>query len=62
MFRKAYIDLNKKIVRRTAEDRLLFIFFYLKTCPLQQVIAVIFGISRSQANTRLSDILKRAFQ
>ncbi len=31
-------------------DRLLFILFYLKTYPLQEVIAHLFGISQPQAN------------
>jgi hypothetical protein len=48
---------------RTAEDRLFFILFYLKTYPLQQVAAVLFGMSLSQTNIwihRLSEVLKRA--
>jgi len=47
----------------TAAERLFFILFYLKTYPLQQVIAVLFGMSLSQTNTwihRLSEVLKRA--
>jgi len=47
----------------TAAQRLFFILFYLKTYPLQQVIAVLFGMSLSQTNTwihRLSEVLKRA--
>lgn len=31
-------------------DRLLFILFYLKTYPLQEVIAHLFGLSQRQAN------------
>jgi hypothetical protein len=31
-------------------DRLLFILFYLKTYPLQEVIAHLFGVSQPQAN------------
>lgn len=31
-------------------DRLLFILFYLKTYPLQEVIAHLFGMSQPQAN------------
>ena len=31
-------------------DRLLFILFYLKTYPLQEVIAHLFGLSQPQAN------------
>ena len=48
---------------RTAAERLFFILFYLKTYPLQQVIAVLFGMSRSQAVFwihRLSGVLQRA--
>jgi hypothetical protein len=48
---------------RTAGDRLFFILFYLKTCPLQQVAAVLFGMSLSQTDTwihRLSEVLKKA--
>jgi hypothetical protein len=48
---------------RTAGDRLFFILFYLKTYPLQQVAAVLFGMSLSQTNTwihRLSEVLKKA--
>jgi len=31
-------------------DRLLFVLFYLKTYPLQEVIAHLFGLSQPQAN------------
>ena len=44
-------------------DRLLFILFYLKTYPLQEVIAHLFGLSQSQAHFtihQLSAILNRA--
>ncbi len=47
---------------RTAAERLFFILFYLKTYPLQQVIAVLSGMSLGQANFwihRLSGVLKR---
>jgi len=43
--------------------RLLFILFYLKTYPLQEVIGHLFGLSQSQINVlihQLSDILKKA--
>ena len=49
----------------TLGDRLFFILFYLKTYPLQQVAAVLSGMSLSQTNTwihRLSDVLKRALR
>ena len=35
---------------KTPEDRLFFIFFYLKTYPLQEVLAHLFGMSQGQAN------------
>jgi hypothetical protein len=44
-------------------DRLLFILFYLKIYPLQEVIAHLFGMSQSQANFtihQLSGILNKA--
>jgi hypothetical protein len=43
-------------------DRLLFILFYLKTYPLQEVIAHLFGMSQGQANFtihQLSGILQK---
>ncbi len=49
----------------TAAERLFFILFYMKTYPLQQVIAVLFGMSRSQAVFRihrLSEVLKRSLR
>lgn len=49
----------------TAGDRLFFILFYLKAYPLQQVTAVLFGMSLSQTNIRihrLSEVLKRALR
>lgn len=42
------------------EDKLLFILFYLKTFPLQEVQGHVFGLSQGQANVwihRLSDVL-----
>jgi len=48
---------------RTAGDRLFFILFYMKTYPLQEVTAVLFGTSLSQADTRihrLSGVLEKA--
>ena len=45
------------------EDRLLFILFYLKTYPLQEVIAHLFGLSQPQANFlihQLSAVLGKA--
>jgi hypothetical protein len=46
---------------KTIEDRLFFILFYLKTYPLQEVIAYCFDISQGTANVlihQLSYILK----
>ena len=46
---------------KTIEDRLFFILYYLKTYPLQEVIAYSFGISQGTANVlihQLSHILK----
>lgn len=48
---------------RSSADRLFFILFYLKNHPLQNLIALLFGMSQSQANMwihRLSEILRRA--
>lgn len=47
----------------TLADQLFFILFYLKTYPLQEVIAFLFGLSQGQVNEniyRLSQILKMA--
>jgi len=44
-------------------DRLLFILFYLKTYPLQEIIAHLFGLSQGQANFtihQLSAVLNKA--
>ncbi len=45
------------------EDKLLFILFYYKVHPLQEVIAAFFGMSQGRANEwihKLSPILERA--
>jgi DDE superfamily endonuclease len=47
----------------TIEDKLLFILFYFKVYPLQEVIAHVFGMSQGRANEwihNLSPILERA--
>lgn len=47
----------------TAADRLLFILFYLKTYPLQEVLAFFFDMSQAQANEwiyRLAHVLQLA--
>ncbi len=49
----------------TIKDKLFFILFYLKTYPLQEVIAYLFGMSQGQANEwiyRLTKTLKKALQ
>jgi hypothetical protein len=54
---------GRKPELRTAAQRLFFILFYLKTYPLQQVTAVLFGMSLSQTDTRihrLSEVMKKA--
>ena len=46
-------------------DRLLFILFHLKTYPLQEVIAHLFGLSQPQANFtihQLSAVLNKALE
>ena len=37
------------------EDRLLFILYYLKTYPLQQVLAYCFEMSQGEANKQIHD-------
>jgi hypothetical protein len=47
----------------TIEDKLLFILFYFKVYPLQEVMAVFFGMSQGRANEwihKLSPILESA--
>ena len=41
---------GRKATLRTLEDKLLFILFYFKTYPLQEVIGFLFDLSQSQAN------------
>ena len=60
---------NKKVGRppvlKLAQDKLLFILFYLKTYPLQEVIGFLFGLSQPQANYwihLLSDVLKETLK
>ena len=52
-------------VIKTMADRLLFILFYLKTYPLQEVIAHLFGLSQPQANFlihQFSAVLSKALE
>ncbi|MBU1262735.1 transposase family protein [bacterium] len=54
---------GRKPTLLTIKDKLLFILFYFKTYPLQEVIAFLFGMSQSQANEwihTLSEALKMA--
>jgi hypothetical protein len=54
---------GRKATLATAADSLLFILFYLKTYPLQAVLAFFFEMSQAQANEwiyRLAAILKLA--
>lgn len=54
---------GRKPTLGTMADRLLFILFYLKTYPLQEVQAFLFNMSQGQANEwihRLAAILKAA--
>ena len=41
---------GRKPILKKHEDRLLFILFYLKTYPLQEVLAHLFGMSQGLAN------------
>jgi len=41
---------GRKPILNKNEDRLLFILFYLKTYPLQEVLAHLFGMSQGLAN------------
>lgn len=54
---------GRKPTLKTAADRLLFILFYFKTYPLQEVLAFFFGLSQAQAKEwiyRLTTVLKMA--
>lgn len=54
---------GRKSSLSSMEDRLLFILFYLKTYPLQEVQAYLFGMSQSQTNVwihRLAQVLQMA--
>ena len=54
---------GRKASLATAADSLLFILFYLKTYPLQAVLAFFFDLSQAQANEwiyRLAAVLKLA--
>ena len=56
---------GRKPILIRIEDKLFFILFYLKTYPLQEVIAYLFGMSQGQANYwihLLSKVLKMALK
>ena len=51
---------GRKATLAKVEDKLLFILFYLKTYPLQEVMGLLFGLGQSQVNVwvhRLSKVL-----
>lgn len=61
--RRRRIGGGRKPKLRTIADRLLFILFYLKTYPIQEVQAFLFNMSQGQANEwihRLAKALKIA--
>jgi hypothetical protein len=61
-FRKNPAKGGRPPLLNNAADRLFFILFYLKTYPLQEVIAHLFGMSQGQANFpihQLSAVLKK---
>ena len=54
---------GRKATLQSNEERLFFVLFYLKTYPLQEVLAHLFGLSQGAANQwvhRLSTVLKKA--
>lgn len=56
---------GRKPVLQSMTDRLLFILFYLKTYPLQEVLAFLFEMSQGQANVwidRLATVLKMSLE
>lgn len=61
--RQRQIGGGRKAVLYTPADKLFFILFYVKTYPLQEVMATIFGLSQSQVNQwihRLAPLLQHA--
>ncbi len=54
---------GRKAHLKTMADKLLFILFYFKTYPIQEVLAFLFGMSQGQANEwihQLAQVLQRA--
>jgi hypothetical protein len=61
--RKRRLGGGHKPLLLSLEDKLLFILFYFKVYPLQEVIAVLFDMSQGRANEwihTLSTVLQRA--
>jgi len=61
--RKRQYGGGRKATLARMEDKLFFILFYFKTYPLQEVLALLFGLSQSQTNQWLhilSGVLKMA--
>jgi hypothetical protein len=56
---------GRKMILNNAEDRLFFILFYLKTYPLQEILAHLFGMSQGLANFliyQLSNVLRETLK
>jgi DDE superfamily endonuclease/Helix-turn-helix of DDE superfamily endonuclease len=49
---------GRRPILQSPEDRLFFILFYLKTYPLQEVLAHLFGMSQGQANFLIYQLSK----
>lgn len=61
--RKRAVGGGRKAVLSTTEDRLLFILFYFKIYPIQEVMGFFFSMGQAQANEwihRLSPVLQKA--
>lgn len=61
--RKRAYGAGRRAHLKTLEDKLLFILFYYRQYPTQEVQGFLFGMSQAQANEwihRLSDLLNRA--
>ena len=50
---------RKNEILPTSEDKLLFVLYYLKTNPLQEVLAAAFGMYQSHASAWLKRLLPR---
>lgn len=61
--RKRCLGGGRKAIINTIEDKFLFILFYFKFYPIQEVLGYFFGISQAQANEwihRLTPVLNSA--